>query len=81
MPSQPVVLADLGKLSSLPLELVLIIIGLLDVPSAARFTQVNRQAQFLLWTDKDYMLIRKSSNLVKLDPAIASLCKTSTIIF
>ncbi|RYC66127.1 hypothetical protein CHU98_g87 [Xylaria longipes] len=58
MPLAPVVLADLGRLSKLPLELLLIIIGYLDVPSAARFTQVNRQAQYLLWSDKDYQLLR-----------------------
>ncbi|KAI1748084.1 hypothetical protein F4782DRAFT_534800 [Xylaria castorea] len=58
MPLAPVVLADLGRLSKLPLELLFIIIGYLDVPSAARFTRVNRQAQFLLWSDKDYQLLR-----------------------
>ncbi|KAH8159910.1 hypothetical protein CIB48_g8337 [Xylaria polymorpha] len=58
MPLPPVVLADLGRLSKLPLELLFIIIGYLDVPSAARFTQLNRQAQFLLWSDKDYQLLR-----------------------
>ncbi|KAI0197497.1 hypothetical protein F4808DRAFT_463704 [Astrocystis sublimbata] len=58
MPLAPVELTDLGRLSNLPLELVLIIIGYLDVPSAARFSQVNRQAQFLLWSDQDYQLLR-----------------------
>ncbi|KAI0479698.1 hypothetical protein F4859DRAFT_445595 [Xylaria cf. heliscus] len=58
MPLAPVVLANLGRLSKLPLELLFMILGYLDVPSAARFTQVNRQAQFLLWSDKDYQLLR-----------------------
>ncbi|KAI3326779.1 hypothetical protein HD806DRAFT_551869 [Xylariaceae sp. AK1471] len=59
MPFPPVVLADLGTLSRLPLELVLMVLGYLDVPNAATFTLVNRQAQFLLWSDKDYLLIRE----------------------
>ncbi|GAW24274.1 hypothetical protein ANO14919_138570 [Xylariales sp. No.14919] len=58
MPLAPVVLADLGLLSTLPLELVLVVIEYLDVRGAARFTHVNRQAQFLLWSDKDYQLLR-----------------------
>jgi hypothetical protein len=58
MPLPTIQLADLGALSKLPPELVLMVIGYLDVPSAAKFTLVNRRAQFLLWSDKDYQLIR-----------------------
>ncbi|KAI0538631.1 hypothetical protein GGR58DRAFT_287609 [Xylaria digitata] len=60
MPPAPVILADLGKLSKLPLELLFMVIEYFDIRSAARFTQVNRQAQFLLWSDKDYLLLRHS---------------------
>ncbi|KAI1349067.1 hypothetical protein F5Y01DRAFT_317113 [Xylaria sp. FL0043] len=54
----PVILADLGKLSKMPPELILNVIDHLDVPSAAKFSRVNRQAQFLLWSDVDYRLLR-----------------------
>ncbi|KAI0811560.1 hypothetical protein GGR55DRAFT_106247 [Xylaria sp. FL0064] len=54
----PVVLADLGELSKMPPELILEVIDYLDAPSAAKFSQVNRQAQFLLWSDVDYRLLR-----------------------
>ncbi|KAI1129113.1 hypothetical protein F5Y10DRAFT_264428 [Nemania abortiva] len=60
MPPAAVVLADLGELSNLPLELLFMIIGYLDLPSAAKFTGVNRQAQFILWSDRDYLLLRGS---------------------
>ncbi|KAI1274105.1 hypothetical protein F5Y07DRAFT_374598 [Xylaria sp. FL0933] len=54
----PVILADLGELSKMPPELILDVIDYLDVPSAAKFSQVNRQAQLLLWSDADYRLLR-----------------------
>ncbi|KAI0972241.1 hypothetical protein F4678DRAFT_460466 [Xylaria arbuscula] len=55
----PVVLADLGTLSKLPLELIYEILEYLDMPSAAKFTRVNRQAQFILWSDKHYLFLRQ----------------------
>ncbi|KAI0429732.1 hypothetical protein F5Y09DRAFT_309571 [Xylaria sp. FL1042] len=53
-----IILADLGKLSKLPPELMLMVIDDLDLPSAAKFSQVNRQAQFLIWSDVDYRWLR-----------------------
>ncbi|KAI1419677.1 hypothetical protein F5Y12DRAFT_208058 [Xylaria sp. FL1777] len=58
MSSTLAVLADLGELSKLPLELMFMVMAYFDVPTAARFTQVNRQARFLLWSDKDYRLVQ-----------------------
>lgn len=52
------ILESLGDLAYLPRELIDMIIEQMDLNSAAKFTQVNRQAQLLLWSRNDYRFIR-----------------------
>lgn len=53
-----ILLASLDDLASLPREVIDMVIVFLDVNSATRFTQVNRQAQLLLWSRANYRFIR-----------------------
>ncbi|KAI1773114.1 hypothetical protein F4818DRAFT_443477 [Hypoxylon cercidicola] len=51
-------LASLGDLAYLPRELIDKIIDFMDFNSVTRFTQVNRQAQLIIWSRVKYRFIR-----------------------
>lgn len=55
---QGFVLLGLGKLKRFPKIVIHMIIDYLDMYSATQFSMVNRQAQLLIWSITEYLILR-----------------------